>query len=146
MVKSLLAMQETQGSTPGSGRSPGEGNGNPLQYSFLENSMDRGACKATVHEVTKNRTQLILHQNMTAVIILPHISVSNQHSIHLKIIQCYLSIISQFKKKKRMRGSIKLTWIWENRNYCFLIFYMSLEVQSPGANLLVPEVCGIFTE
>ena len=31
------------GSTPGSGRSPGEGNGNPLQYSFLENSMDRGA-------------------------------------------------------------------------------------------------------
>ena len=65
--------------------------------------MDRGACKATVHEVTKNWTQLILHQNMTAVIILPHISVSNQHSIHLKIIQCYLSIISQFKKKKDER-------------------------------------------
>ena len=100
MVKSLLAMQETQGSTPGSGRSPGEGNGNPLQYSFLENSMDRGDWEATVHEVTNNRTQLILHQNMTAVIILPHISISNQHSIHLKIIQCYLSIISQLKKKK----------------------------------------------
>ena len=38
---------------PGYGRSPGEGNGNPLQYSFLENSMDRGAWQATVHRVAK---------------------------------------------------------------------------------------------
>ena len=37
------------GSIPGSGRSPGEGNGNPLQYSCLENPMDRGAWRATVH-------------------------------------------------------------------------------------------------
>ena len=37
------------GSIPGSGRSPGEGNGNPLQYSYLENSMDRGAWRVTVH-------------------------------------------------------------------------------------------------
>ena len=42
MVKSLPAMQETQGLIPGSVRSPEEGNGNPLQYSCLENSMDRG--------------------------------------------------------------------------------------------------------
>ena len=42
----------------GLGRSPGEGNGNPLQYSCLENSMDRGAWKATVHGVTKSRTGL----------------------------------------------------------------------------------------
>ena len=41
------------GSIPGSGRSPGEGNGNPLQYSCLENPMDRGAWRATVHWVTK---------------------------------------------------------------------------------------------
>ena len=41
------------GSIPGSERSPGGGNGNPLQYSCLENSMDRGAWKATVHGVTK---------------------------------------------------------------------------------------------
>ena len=39
------------GSIPGSGRSPGEGNGNPLQYSCLENPMDRGHWKATVHGV-----------------------------------------------------------------------------------------------
>ena len=39
---------------PGSGRSPGVGNGDPLQYSCLENSMDRGAWWATLHGVTKN--------------------------------------------------------------------------------------------
>ena len=44
------------GLTPGLGRSPEEGNGNPLQYSCLENSMDRGAWWATVHEVAKSWT------------------------------------------------------------------------------------------
>ena len=42
--------------TPGLGRSPGEGNGYPLQYSCLEDFMDRQAWRATVHGVTKNRT------------------------------------------------------------------------------------------
>ena len=46
------------GSIPGSGRSPGEGNGNPLQYSCLENPMDGGAWWATVHGVAKSRTWL----------------------------------------------------------------------------------------
>ena len=46
------------GSIPGSGRSPGVENGNPLQYSCLGNSMDRGAWQATVHGVTKSQTQL----------------------------------------------------------------------------------------
>ena len=46
------------GSIPGSGRSPGEGNGYPLQYSCPENSIDRGAWTATVHEVIKCRTWL----------------------------------------------------------------------------------------
>ena len=45
------------GSIPGSGRSSGGGNGNPLQYSCLENSMDRGACQATIHGVVKSWTQ-----------------------------------------------------------------------------------------
>ena len=44
------------GSMPGLGRSPGEGNGNPFQYSCLENSMDRGAWQATVHVVAKSWT------------------------------------------------------------------------------------------
>ena len=46
------------GSIPGSGISPGEGNGIPLQYSCLENSMNGGAWWATVHGVTNSRTQL----------------------------------------------------------------------------------------
>ena len=46
------------GSIPGSGRSPGEGNGSPLQYSCLENPLDRGAWRATVHGVTKSQTCL----------------------------------------------------------------------------------------
>ena len=46
------------GSVPESGRSPGGGHGNPLQYSCLVNPMDRGACQATVHEVTKSQTGL----------------------------------------------------------------------------------------
>ena len=41
------------GSTPGLGRSPGEGNGNPLQYSSLENLMDRGAWWTTVHDIAE---------------------------------------------------------------------------------------------
>ena len=46
------------GSIPGSGRSPEEGNGNPLQYSCLENPMDREAWWATVHGVTEELTQV----------------------------------------------------------------------------------------
>ena len=46
------------GSVPGLGRPPGEGNGNPLQYSCLENPMDGGARRATVHGVPKSWTQL----------------------------------------------------------------------------------------
>ena len=47
-----------EGSIPGLGRSPGRGNGNLLQYSCLENPMDRGAWQATVCEVAKSQTQL----------------------------------------------------------------------------------------
>ena len=49
------------GSIPGLGRSPGEGNGNPLQYSCLENPVDRGAWRATVHRVAKTQTRLHFH-------------------------------------------------------------------------------------
>ena len=62
MIKNLPAMikmiKNLPGSIRGSGRSPGEGNGNPLQYSCLENSMDRGARWATAHGVSENWTRL----------------------------------------------------------------------------------------
>ena len=56
LVKNLLAMQETWVLIPGLGRSSGERNGNPLQYSCLENPMGGGASWAIVHGVTKSRT------------------------------------------------------------------------------------------
>ena len=55
-VKSVPASVGDLGSIPGSGRSPGEGNGNPLQYSCPENLMVGGAWQATVHGVAKSRT------------------------------------------------------------------------------------------
>ena len=61
MVKNLLANAgdtRDMGLMPGSGRSPGEGNGDPLQYSYLGNPTDRGAWQATVHGVTKSQTRL----------------------------------------------------------------------------------------
>ena len=57
MVKNLPANVDV-GSISGLGRSPGEGNGNPLQYSCLGNPMDRGAWWATVHGVTKSQIRL----------------------------------------------------------------------------------------
>ena len=53
VVKNLPANAGNEGLIPGSGRSSGEGNGNPFQYSCLENPMDRGAWWAMVHGVTK---------------------------------------------------------------------------------------------
>ena len=61
MVKNLPAHARdirNEGSSPGSGRSPGGGHGNLLQYPCLENPMDRGAWRATVHRVAKSRTRL----------------------------------------------------------------------------------------
>ena len=55
------------GSIFGMGRSPGGGNGNPLQYSCLENLMDGGAWQATVHGVAKNRTLLSTHARSTQI-------------------------------------------------------------------------------
>ena len=57
-LKNLPVMQETLGLIPGSGRSPGEGNGNPLQYSCLGNPKDRGAWQVTVHGVMRVRHNL----------------------------------------------------------------------------------------
>ena len=64
MVKNPLAKAGDtgdMGSIPGLARSPGEGNGKPLQYSCLGNPMDRIAWQATVHEVKKTGTRLSMH-------------------------------------------------------------------------------------
>ena len=56
VVKNLPVNVGDVGSIPGPGRSPGEGNGNPLQYSCMENPMDREAWRAIVYRIAKNQT------------------------------------------------------------------------------------------
>ena len=68
MIKESACNVEDLGSIPGSGRSSGEGSCYPLQYSCLENSMDRGAWRATVHGVTKSRTGLNKNDNSIFII------------------------------------------------------------------------------
>ena len=62
VVENPRAKAEDTSLIPGLGRSPGEGNGNPLQYSCLGNSMDRGAWQATVHGVQRLRHDLATKQ------------------------------------------------------------------------------------
>ena len=60
-----------------SGRSPGEGNGNPLRYSCLENPKDRGTWQATVDGVTKSQTELSMHSHTHTLTVF-----KKQHLIH----------------------------------------------------------------
>ena len=91
MVKNPPASQgDTRDSVsiPGSGRSPGEGNGNPLQYSWMGNPMDRGAWWAMVHRVTKSWT----HRRDLASMHTPH--------VHICIYICTYSIPSNSTSKE----------------------------------------------
>ena len=63
VVKNPPANAGDTGSIPGLGRSSGGGNSHPLQYSWLENPMDRGDWWATIHSVTKNQTQVSMHEH-----------------------------------------------------------------------------------
>ena len=83
MVKNSPANAGDMGSIPGLGRSCGEGNGNPLQYSCLGNLMDRGAWQATVHGVTKSRTGL------------------NDFHIHIQSLNSTVKDTSQLKRERQ---------------------------------------------
>ena len=73
MVKNPPANARDLGLIPGLGKSPGEGQGNPLQYSCLEYPMDRGTWQATVHGVTKSQTQLNDHAHSAIYIYIYYI-------------------------------------------------------------------------
>ena len=75
VVKYLPANADDMGLFPGSGRLPGVGNGNRLQYSCLENPMDRGVWRATVHGVTKSQTRLSTHECIFIIKISHRVSV-----------------------------------------------------------------------
>ena len=79
-VKASACNAGDLGSIPGSGSSPGEGNGNPLQYSCLENPMGGGAWWATIHRVTKSRTRLS-DFTFTFILLLGRKTMTNLDSI-----------------------------------------------------------------
>ena len=99
-----------QGSIPGSGRSPAEGNGNPLLYSCLENSVDRVAWWATVHRVAKSWTRLgtfttnilklltkapqYFYINYNEAKFLPHFTTYKSHFLKLNIVCHFHCILS----------------------------------------------------
>ena len=82
--KASVYNAEDPGSIPGSGRYPGEGNGNPLQYSCLENSMAGGAWWATVHGVAKSQTRL---SDLTSLSGICHCSfwIQSYHELIMKL-------------------------------------------------------------
>ena len=82
VAKNPSASARDAGSIPGSGRSPGGGNGNLIQYSCLENSMDRGAWWATVHRVEKSRTRLRDKAQVRAVPTAHHLHHHCNHHHH----------------------------------------------------------------
>ena len=95
------------GSIPGSGRSSGVGNGNPLQYSCLENSMNRGAWRATDHRVAKSWTQL--HNWMTEH---PSISRNKQTATPTKKNLSYMIKIYGLYNEKSKNGYIDFVTQW----------------------------------
>ena len=91
---------------PGLGRSPGEGNGNPLQYSCLENSMDREACWAAVHGVAKSWTWLSTHTRVVSTFSLKIVKMKPT-----PIDRCLISFYNSFPHTlKKLNFLIKEYW------------------------------------
>ena len=90
MVKNLPAdagVFRVEGSIPVSGRSPGEGNGNVFQYSCLENPMDRGAWRATVHGVAKSQIGLKRLSTHACTYIHIYVHILFQILFHFRLLQ-----------------------------------------------------------
>ena len=87
-VKASACNAEDLGLIPESGRSPGEGNGNPLQYSCLKNPMDGGAWWATVHRVAKSQTLL---SNLTNLKVKKDYESTHKNDLFFSFIVNYLT-------------------------------------------------------
>ena len=84
MVENPPANRADPALTPGLGRSPGEENGNPIQYSCLENSMDQGAWQATVHGVVRSQTLLSTH-TFVAIINITNLETNSIAAAHIAL-------------------------------------------------------------
>ena len=120
VVKNLPANAGDASSIPGSGRSPGVENGNPFQYSCLENPMDKRAWWATAHGVTKSRTQLSIHTHIWSMLktgrlpILSHFSGQNnsQSQPRFKVWRNSLHLLIEWITKSH-------TWYRKGNHYSY---------------------------
>ena len=112
------------GSIPESGRTPGEENGNLLQYSCLENSMDEGAWWATVHGVTKSRTWLRSFTFTSRIIrAKPFNPINCQLWISDKIFFNLTSYLASFKEGQTVHSKLWNKWL--NHLHTFVYFVYS---------------------
>ena len=105
---------------PGLGRSPGVGNGNPLQYSCLENSMDREAWRATVHKIAKSWTQLKQLSTNTCIPICSVLCML--YLIFVSYQPCDRGILIPILELKRLRlcdGGVRMRNSFILNSYCF---------------------------
>ena len=122
-VKASACNAGDPSSIPGSGRSPGEGNGTPLQYSCLENPMDGGAWWATVHGVAKSRTRLYFHFHSHPYMTTGKTIALTRWTFVGKVMSLLLNMLS------------RLVVIFLPRRRCLLISWL----QSPSAVILEPK-------
>ena len=132
MVKASAYNSGDPGLITGSGRSPGEGNGNPLQYSCLENPVDRGAWQATDHGVAKSRTQL---RNFTFTVLfgLQRLIVTDMTYVHIVSSDKFLiTVLLQFKSQIQNNKTVQMTFIPKP--------YLNFPRQQQGASLVAQLV------
>ena len=111
------------GLIPWLGRSPVEGNDNPLLYACLKNPMDRGAWQATVHRATKSQTRLsnwAQHSSLIVVIVSQYTHVSYHHIVYIKFTRVvYQLYLIKSGGKERCCTSYVIIWWeinqWDNR-------------------------------
>ena len=103
--------------TPWAGGSHGEGNGNPLQYSYLENSMDRGACWALVHRVAKSLIQ-------TKVTWHSHSHTHTHTHTHSTSVQLYYDPTSKLSFRQFKNDDIRMVKCWFSHSFTMVFIKM----------------------
>ena len=112
------------GSIPGSGRFPRGGHGNPLQYSCMENPMDRGAWRATVHRVTRSWAWL---KRLTCIHVI--ICYIQFYAFVLKCFCVCIKILLCFQKFFNFSGVYLLIRIWHNLSFLINIYRLLLHTR-----------------
>ena len=121
-VKRLSTRRETRVRPLGWGRSPGEGNGNPLQYSCLENPMDEGAWWATVHGVSKSRTRLSNFTRIQTQSLFPEFQKKTLSFLH------FYQNISWKYWKALTKVQVKLNMVWIRLSLAYKMKQMTIKM------------------